>query len=193
MADRNDASSGMIASSARAERLHSQASVDPRGGESVVTEFFDAARSAAESLLERQKRQIAVSVLGVAEALRSGAHPLRQSQTGVIARYLEEAASQVEGLSHGMREKSWGELVNDTETFARRRPTLFVLSAAAAGFVIGRLLWTSASSRQFQGDRSAQRSEQARAVTAAVSSGSGSPAGGLTGNPARPAGAVGAH
>jgi ElaB/YqjD/DUF883 family membrane-anchored ribosome-binding protein len=152
-------------------------------GGSVVTEFLDAARSAAESLLEEQKRQIADRVSGIAKALRSAAQPLDESQNRVIARYLEEGAAQVEGLSRTIRERHWGELVVDTEDFARRQPTWFVLGAVATGFVVGRILWASTGGRRHDAARSSRSSEPARTVTAAVSSGSGTAAGELTGNP----------
>jgi ElaB/YqjD/DUF883 family membrane-anchored ribosome-binding protein len=173
MADRNDASSSMIA----ATGVHSTDSG------SVVTEFLDAARSAAESLLEEQKRQIADRVAGLARALQSAAQPLHQSQSHLVAGYLEEAATQVENFSRKMRERHWGELLADTEDLARREPTWFVLGAVATGFVVGRLLWASTSGRRHDAAPSSRSNEPARTVAAAVSSGSGTAAGDLTGNP----------
>jgi ElaB/YqjD/DUF883 family membrane-anchored ribosome-binding protein len=177
MADRDDASSSMITPTGTAGR------VDAADSGSVVTEFLDAARSAAESLLEEQKRQIADRISGIAKALRSAAQPLEESQSHVIARYLEEGAAQVDSLSHTMRERHWGELVADTEDFARHQPTWFVLGAVATGFVLGRVLWASAGERHHDAARSSRSSEPTRTVTAAISSGSGAAAGELSGNP----------
>jgi ElaB/YqjD/DUF883 family membrane-anchored ribosome-binding protein len=190
MADRNDASLSMVTASEAAGRVHSNTDVEREDSGSVVTEFLDAARSAAESLLEEQKRQIADRVLGIARALRSAAQPLEESQSHVIARYLEEGAAQIDGLSRTMRERHWGELVADTEDFARRQPTWFVLGAVATGFVVGRLLWASAGGRQHNAASSSRSSEPARTVTAAVSSASGTAAGNLSGNAAPLTGAV---
>jgi ElaB/YqjD/DUF883 family membrane-anchored ribosome-binding protein len=183
MADRNDASSSMMTASSKtdAEREHSG---------SVVTEFFDAARSAAESLLEEQKHQIADRISGAAKALRSAAQPLDESQNRVIARYLEEGAMQVESFSRNMRERSWSELVADTEAFARRQPTLFVLGAVGTGFVVGRLLWASTGARRHIAAWSSRSGEPVRTVRAAVSSASGTAAGDLSGNPHPVTGAV---
>ena len=190
MADRNDASSSMITPTGATGRVHSTADTEREYGGSVVTEFLDAARSAAESLLEEQKRQIADRMAGIARALRSAAQPLDESQSRVIARYLEEGAAQVGSLSRTMRERHWGELVADTEDFARRQPTWFVLGAAATGFVLGRLLWTSIGGRRHEAAGFSQSREPARTVTAAVSSASGTSAGDLTGNPHPVTGAV---
>ena len=190
MADRNDASSGMMTPTGETGRVHSTTDGEREYGGSVVTEFLDAARSAAESLLEEQKRQIADRISGVARALRSAAQPLDESQSHVIARYLEAGAAQVDSCSRTMRERHWGELVADTEDFARRQPTWFVIGAVAAGFVVGRLLWTSTGGRRHDAARSSRSREPARTVTAAVSSGSGAAAGELTGNPRPITGAV---
>src|SRR5204862_1725804 len=136
-----------------------------------------------ESLLEEQKRQIADRVTGMARALQSAAQPLHNSQSHVIAGYLEEAATQVENLSRRMHERHWGELVADTEDFARRQPTWFVLGAVATGFVVGRLLWASIGGPRSDAAASSRTTEPARTVTAAVSSGSNTAAGELSGNP----------
>ncbi len=190
MGDRNDASSSTITPTGATGRAHSTADGEREYGGSVVTEFLEAARSAAESLLEEQKRQIADRISGIARALRSAAQPLDESQSRVIARYLDEAATQVHSLSRTMRERHWGALVADTEDFARRQPTLFVLGAVATGFVVGRLLWASTGERRHDAARSSRSSEPAGTVTAAVSSGSGTAAGELTGNPHPITGAV---
>ncbi len=190
MADRNDGSSSMITPTGAGGRVGSTTDPDRDSSGSVVTEFLDAARSAAESLLEEQKRQIADRISGVASALRSAAKPLDESQSRVIARYLEEGAAQVDTFSRTVRERHWGELVADTEDFARRQPTWFVLGAVATGFVVGRLLWTSIGGSRNDALRSARSREPARTVTAAISSASGTAAGELTGNPHPIAGAM---
>ena len=182
MTDRNDASSSMTTPTGAAGRVDPTTDTDRDYSGSVVTEFLDAARSAAESLLEEQKRQIADRASGIAKALRSAAQPLEESQSHVIARYLEEGAAQVDSLSRTMRERHWGELVADSEDFARRQPTWFVLGAVATGFVLGRLLWASAGERQHDAAGSSRSSEPTRTVTAAISSGSGTAAGELSGN-----------
>jgi len=190
MADRNDASSTMITPTGAMGRAHSMADIEGEYSGSVVTEFLDAARSAAESLLEEQKRQIADRISGIARALRSAAQPLDESQSRVIARYLEEGAAQIDSLSRRMHERHWGELVADTEDFARRQPAWFALGAVATGFVIGRLLWTSTGGRRHDAARSSWSGEPTRTVRAAVSSGSGTAAGELSGNPHPITGAV---
>ena len=54
--------------------------------------------------------------------------------------YLGRAASQVEGLSDYLQEKSLTDVVGDVERFARRDPVLFVGSAFLIGLLGGRFL-----------------------------------------------------
>ena len=114
---------------------------------------------------------------GITEALRSAASSLEQSQNRALAGYVDQAADQVENISRTVRERRWNEIVADTEDFARRQPTLFVLGAVATGFLVGRFLWASTGGRHYRGDAEASRSETTRQVSAAVSSGSGIDAG----------------
>jgi len=165
MADQNDASSTM-GGIADASGEHET---------SVFAEFVDAARLAAESMLEEQRQQVAQKVSGIAEALRNAANSLEQSQNRALAGYVDQAADQVASIYRTVRERHWNEIVADTEDFARRQPTLFVLGAVATGFLVGRFLW--AGGRHRRGDAEASRSETTRQVVAAVSSGSGTDAG----------------
>jgi ElaB/YqjD/DUF883 family membrane-anchored ribosome-binding protein len=165
MADQNDASSTM-GGIADASGEHET---------SVFAEFVDAARLAAESMLEEQRQQVAQKVSGIAEALRSAANSLEQSQNRALAGYVDQAADQVASIYRTVRERHWNEIVADTEDFARRQPTLFVLGAVATGFLVGRFLW--AGGRHRRGDAEASRSETTRQVVAVVSSGSGTDAG----------------
>jgi cytochrome c-type biogenesis protein CcmH/NrfG len=189
MADSFDSSSRMIGQSGAAGHHDPAQTGEARVG-SVVTEFLDAARSAAESLLEEQKRQVAGRVSGVGEALRGAVGSLDRSQNAIVARVVEQAAHRVENFSRTLRNRRWNELVADTEDYARRQPTLFVLGAIATGFLLGRLFWSTMGSEQQVADAT-RRGESTRAVTAAVSSGSGTSAGDeLTGDPSLPSGGM---
>jgi hypothetical protein len=192
MADRNDASSSMISHGEGTGRVDAAANRDGERAANVVAEFVDAAREAAESLIQEQKQQVAERVSGVAEALRGAAQSLDNSQNRVISRYVGEAADQVESFSRNMGERRWNELLADTEDFARREPTWFVLGAVAAGFLVGRFLWATASGqRHWTGaNRESARRETSRAVTAAVASGSGSGSAGMAGHGAGSSGAL---
>jgi hypothetical protein len=161
---------------------------------SVVAEFVDAARSAAESLLQEQQQQVADRVSGIAAALEGAARSLDHSQNRVIASYVQQAGTQVSSFARTLQDRRWNELVADTEDFARCQPTWFVLAAVAAGFVAGRFLWAAMSVQGRNADavRAASRRETTREVTAAISSapGAGSGTGETTGHAAGSSGAM---
>jgi ElaB/YqjD/DUF883 family membrane-anchored ribosome-binding protein len=175
MADRNDGFSNVINQEGAAGRAAPTVHGGRERAGSVAVEFVDAARSAAESLLDQQRRQVAERVSGIAEALRSAARSLGDSENRVIGRYADQAAEQIENISRTVRTRRWNEIVADTEDFARRNPALFVLGAVATGFLVGRFLWLSTDGQR-SGNAVApesSRSATTRAVTAAVSSASG--------------------
>jgi ElaB/YqjD/DUF883 family membrane-anchored ribosome-binding protein len=192
MADRYDGSTGMISQREAARRLDATADEDLQHAGDAVVEFVDAARSAAESLLHQQKQQVAERVAGFAEALRGAAESLDKSQNRVISRYVGQAAEQIENLSLTVGQRRWNEILADTEDFARRQPTWFVLGAVAAGFFVGRFLWATAGGEQhhWRSAPDATRSQTNRAVTAAVSSGSGAGSAGVEGYGAGSSGAM---
>src|SRR5215467_10166142 len=133
------------ANGTEAERVGStlHADNDPAGLErvgAILSELVEATRSAAEALLDEQKRRAATQVRGLAEAVRCAAEYLDQSETWGIGRYADRAADQIEQLARSIGEQKLAEIVAETRDFARRRPWLFLCVATAAGFVAGRVL-----------------------------------------------------
>lgn len=107
------------------------------GARSVLAEFLEAMRSAAYGILDEQKARAAKEVGDIAEAMRCSARSLAQSDNPAVARYAERAALGIDRLAEAVRQRSWDDILADTEEFAHRRPTLFVLGAIAAGFAAG--------------------------------------------------------
>jgi hypothetical protein len=139
----------------------------------IIGEFACATQSAALSLADEQKRRAAQQVDSVAEAVRSAARSLDRSQSPLAGRFFEQAAVEIEEFSRSLRERRWGELIGDIEEVARRRPTLFVLAAVAAGFLAGRFLSVSTQDDSARRPISEGALPPTEAVTAAVSSASG--------------------
>jgi hypothetical protein len=188
MADSNEGASGIIA--------HGATGITPdrrqERSASVVADFVDAACSAAESLLEKQKRQIAERSGGIADALSSAGHVLETSDNEALARYVKQAGDRLQDFSRQMRERRWDEIIADTQDFARRQPTWFVIGAMAAGFLVGRFIWASTGAEREPGsaNRASSSGEPARTVTAAVVSGSATGVGEAAGYAAGSSGTV---
>lgn len=111
------------------------------GSERAMTE----ARTYMRDAMENQKGRAAAQLGGVAAALHDAARRLDEGNQEVPARYTDLAAEQVERLSRLLEERSFDQLVSDAEDLARRQPALFIGGAAAAGFLLARLLRNASS------------------------------------------------
>lgn len=100
----------------------------------IANEARDAARrqaneqtSRAASALQRTGDQL--------QALADG----RSDETGPLGSYVEQAATRVHSWAELMESRGIDGLLDDVQRFARRRPGAFLIGAAAAGLVAGRL------------------------------------------------------
>jgi hypothetical protein len=74
---------------------------------------------------------------------------LRQGDTegaGPMLGYAEQLQGRVQGLAQRVEEGGIDGVMADVRTFARRRPVAFLAGAAAAGFLVGRLVRSSSGS-----------------------------------------------
>ena len=115
----------------------------------MAGQIFGDVRDAAEQMLEERKGRAADQVQGVAQALRRTAEGVK-GENDLVGRYAQQAADTVERFADTVRDRRIGDLVAELDDFARRSPTLFLLGAVAAGFVVGRFM-ASSGERQPQG------------------------------------------
>ena len=88
-----------------------------------------------EQAAEGQQR-IAKKLLSLSDELRSMAE---NSNQGAAVDVAQQAASRVRDAGHWLEDREPGQVVNEMQSFARRRPTVFLVLAAGAGLVAGRL------------------------------------------------------
>lgn len=105
--------------------------------------LMDKVRTGANAQLSAQKDRAVEGIGNVAQAVRQSTQHLRDQQHDVIARYVEQAAGQLERFSNRLREKNVGEMLQDAQQFAKRRPAIFVGSAFAVGLLGARFLKSS--------------------------------------------------
>jgi hypothetical protein len=103
---------------------------------------------------EEQKTRGAEAMQGFARALSSAAGEL-DDQSPMVARYVRDAAKQVDSLSSNLRGRSVPELMQAATDLARSQPAVFFAGAMAAGFALSRFLKSSAAG---SGEASASRS-----------------------------------
>lgn len=64
----------------------------------------------------------------------------RPSEPGELPAYLESMAGRLQGVADDLDTRGVEGIVDDVKAFARRRPGVFLLGAAAVGFGAGRLI-----------------------------------------------------
>ena len=101
-------------------------------------------RDQATAQLSSQKDRATDGLGTVAQAVRQTTRHLREEQHDTVARYADQAADQIERFSQRLREKDVGELLNDAQQLARRKPALFVGGAFALGLLGARFMKSSA-------------------------------------------------
>ncbi|MBA2301554.1 MAG: hypothetical protein H0W08_02855 [Acidobacteria bacterium] len=101
-------------------------------------------REQATAQLTTQKDKATDGLGTVAEAVRQTTQTLRDGQHDTVARYVEQAADQIERFSQQLKNKDVGQLMNDAQQLARRQPALFIGGAFAIGLLGARFLKSSA-------------------------------------------------
>jgi hypothetical protein len=158
-----------------------------RGGEQVRTEW-DNQRGGEQirSRLADQKHQVSQRMVPVQTALRETAQQLRKQDQTTMGGYADRAADRVERVSGYVRETDVDQMVDEARGFARRRPAIFLGSAATLGFLVARFLKSSSQEAVSAGD--------GYAVGGSPSQGIREPAAvhrGIAEGPARPAAPAG--
>lgn len=79
-----------------------------------------------------------------ADGIRALSQELRQmaesgGQSGTASEVARQVADRVDGLAGWLGDREPGDLLEEVRSFARRRPGAFLLGAAIAGVVVGRL------------------------------------------------------
>ena len=117
--------------------------MDQQNNQSSGTGLMDRVRQGANTQLSTQKNRATDGIGNVAQAVRQTTQHLREQQHDTIARYVDQAADQLERMSDRLRQKDVGQLLQDAQQFARRRPAVFIGSAFAAGLLGARFLKSS--------------------------------------------------
>ncbi|HEX6898380.1 MAG TPA: hypothetical protein VF789_01650 [Thermoanaerobaculia bacterium] len=113
-----------------------------------VKQVAGQARDHVQELVGQQKDQAADKLGTLAGALREAANKLNEGeQSGDFGRYADQAAQQVDKLSTYLRDNDLRGFVRDTESFARRRPDLFLGTTFLAGLMLARFLKASSTSQ----------------------------------------------
>jgi len=83
------------------------------------------------------QQRLAAQLLSLSDQLRSMADG--SGQSGVAADLARQAASRARDAGQWLGERGPAQVIDEVQSFARRRPAAFVALAAGAGLVAGRL------------------------------------------------------
>lgn len=111
--------------------------------------LIEESRTQLHSEAQQQTDRVAGTVRNLGEQLHALAEG-RTDQAGIVADYAREAAQRVHGLASRLDERGFDGAIDDVKRFARRRPGMFLLGAAAAGFAVGRILRNANDQQQSQ-------------------------------------------
>ncbi len=117
----------------------------------------DQAKEQASSRTAEQKERATESLDHVAQALHQTGDNLRDEEQQTVARYMDDAATQVERLAGYLKEKSPEDLFHEAERFARREPAMFVGGAFALGLLGARFLKSSSPGKSSGSSGRSQR------------------------------------
>lgn len=123
-----------------------------------LTEAAEKAGSQGRDLLNDRKNRVAAELHAYSDAARRVASRLEDEQDTYLAHYLREAANRVESFGNHLRERNLGDLMEEVEQMARRRPEVFFGAMFVAGLAAARFV--KASKRRRSGEQG--RSEPPR-------------------------------
>ena len=101
-------------------------------------QFVGEAQSQLKEQASSQTQRAAGGLADVGRQIRALSEG-RSDSAGVAADAARQLADKIEELAERIEQRGFDGTVEDLRSFARRRPGMFLLSAAATGFVVGRL------------------------------------------------------
>jgi hypothetical protein len=102
-------------------------------------DLLDQGRTQVKDQVVTQQQKAAEGLTGLAQQLRGMADGTAQGAPGPAADLLQQASSVIEQFADKLQTREPAELLDEVRSFARRKPGVFLLGAAAAGILAGRL------------------------------------------------------
>jgi hypothetical protein len=126
-------------------------------------QLLESAKGQATSFADQRKNDAAQSVADLAASLRDSGKTFEGRQN--IQTFVSSAADGLDVLANGLRERSFAEIYDEAESYARERPVLVGAGAMLAGFMLARFIKSSAE------ELSAANSSRAAATAGQAGSG----------------------
>jgi ElaB/YqjD/DUF883 family membrane-anchored ribosome-binding protein len=105
-----------------------------------ATDFKAQAADKARGYAEEGKARASAGLDSVAKMISDSAAQIDEKLGGNYGDYARKAGDAVSGFSASLRDKDVEELIDDARDLVRRSPAIAIGAAAAAGFVIARIV-----------------------------------------------------
>lgn len=125
------------------EQVREQTREAVHQGQEMAGKMMDQARTQINSQLCAQKDQLAGTIEGIADAVRSTGQQLNRGEQANLTPYVTRAAEMIEGVGGYLRQNELEDIVADVESAMRRNPGVFIGAAVAIGFLTARFLKSS--------------------------------------------------
>src|ERR1700712_662500 len=102
-------------------------------------DLLDQGRTQVKDQVVSQQQKAGQGLSSLAQELRALADGSSEGAPGPARDLLQQASSMVESFASKLQNREPAELLDEVRSFARRKPGMFLLGAAAAGIVAGRL------------------------------------------------------
>jgi hypothetical protein len=121
---------------------------------SQARDLVGEARGQVQQQAQAGQQKAADGIRGLAQELRQMSESGQQS--GTVSEVARQAAGRAEDLADWISRREPGDLVEEVRSLARRRPGAFLLGAALAGVVVGRLTRGAVDAARSDSDTSGQ-------------------------------------
>ncbi|MEI9405666.1 hypothetical protein [Mesorhizobium argentiipisi] len=101
------------------------------------------AQQAVSEKAEQTQRDIGSSLAAFGGALRAASDHLANSDQSAASKFMQEAASGLERLSSSLKEKPFGQVLEDVQSFGRQNPGALLAGSVLAGLALGRFIKAS--------------------------------------------------
>ncbi|WP_189545659.1 hypothetical protein [Mesorhizobium sp. M2E.F.Ca.ET.209.01.1.1] len=105
--------------------------------------FAGEAQQAVAEKAEEAQRDIGSSLSAFGGALRAASDHLAESDQSAASQFMQEAASGLERLSSSLKEKPFGQVLEDVQSFGRQNPGTLLAGSVLAGLALGRFIKAS--------------------------------------------------
>ena len=105
--------------------------------------LVDCAEPEARAKLNAGKKDAALTLSSVASTLLNSSSQLKDEQQAMAGEYVGKAAEQIDRLAQYIQNADPGQLADEVQRFARRRPAVFIGAAFALGVIGARFLKSS--------------------------------------------------